>query len=252
MILRRIRAHVEAENWFAVFLDFAIVVLGVFIGIQVANWNTAQQDRRDERATLEALHAQVLEAEALTLRRLDLRMATIRDHGRATDVLFGLAPDRALSEVECAVLAVPTTYIGRMDLPALERLQASGRIGVISDRALGDALARLIQRREALEIFLATARRPFNLMQRHSGVFEARSVLYDSLTREDPEREFEVRCDIGEIRTDPDLMNAVALNADVLDGYLRDGLRPWAEQFRTVHAELDRVLGIDHSEASTP
>ncbi|GLQ21681.1 hypothetical protein ACFFUB_09345 [Algimonas porphyrae] len=44
MILRRIRVHVEAENWFAVFLDFAIVVIGVFIGIQVANWNTARAD----------------------------------------------------------------------------------------------------------------------------------------------------------------------------------------------------------------
>ncbi|MEX6632513.1 hypothetical protein [Hyphococcus lacteus] len=43
MILRRITEHVKAQNWFAVFLDFIIVVVGVFIGIQVANWNDAQQ-----------------------------------------------------------------------------------------------------------------------------------------------------------------------------------------------------------------
>ncbi len=42
MILRRVMAHVEAQNWTAVALDFVIVVVGVFIGIQVANWNAAR------------------------------------------------------------------------------------------------------------------------------------------------------------------------------------------------------------------
>ena len=42
MIFRRIKAHIEKENWFAVFIDFLIVVVGVFIGIQVANWNDAR------------------------------------------------------------------------------------------------------------------------------------------------------------------------------------------------------------------
>ena len=37
MIFRRIKSHIEKENWFAVFIDLCIVVIGVFIGIQVAN-----------------------------------------------------------------------------------------------------------------------------------------------------------------------------------------------------------------------
>lgn len=39
MIFRSVKAHIEKENWFAVGVDFFIVVVGVFIGIQVANWN---------------------------------------------------------------------------------------------------------------------------------------------------------------------------------------------------------------------
>lgn len=42
MLFRRIKAHVEKENWFAVGVDFCIVVVGVFIGLQVANWNEAR------------------------------------------------------------------------------------------------------------------------------------------------------------------------------------------------------------------
>ena len=39
MLLRRITKHVSDQNWFAVFIDFLIVVVGVFIGIQIGDWN---------------------------------------------------------------------------------------------------------------------------------------------------------------------------------------------------------------------
>lgn len=39
MVIRRIRQHVTEHNWFAVAIDLAIVVAGVFLGIQVNNWN---------------------------------------------------------------------------------------------------------------------------------------------------------------------------------------------------------------------
>ena len=46
MLLRRVIEHVKAQNWTAVALDFVIVVVGVFIGIQVANWNAARAERK--------------------------------------------------------------------------------------------------------------------------------------------------------------------------------------------------------------
>jgi len=39
MLARRIREHISAHNWFAVSVDLVIVVLGVFLGTQVSNWN---------------------------------------------------------------------------------------------------------------------------------------------------------------------------------------------------------------------
>ena len=49
MILRRVGEHAKAQNWIAAALDFFIVVIGVFIGIEVANWNQTRQDRQEER-----------------------------------------------------------------------------------------------------------------------------------------------------------------------------------------------------------
>ena len=55
MLLRRITEHVKAQNWTAVALDFVIVVVGVYLGIQVNNWNEARAEARREAVYLAAL-----------------------------------------------------------------------------------------------------------------------------------------------------------------------------------------------------
>ncbi len=62
MFLRRITQHVRDQNWLAVGIDFLIVVVGVFIGIQVANWN-AERQAQDRRAMVtQALLADLKDA----------------------------------------------------------------------------------------------------------------------------------------------------------------------------------------------
>jgi hypothetical protein len=48
MILRRLSENLRAQNWTAIAIEFVIVVLGVFIGTQVSNWN---QERLEKQAT---------------------------------------------------------------------------------------------------------------------------------------------------------------------------------------------------------
>lgn len=50
MILRRLAQAVRRQDWFTVVIEFVIVVFGVFIGLQVDNWNGARADaaRRDQ------------------------------------------------------------------------------------------------------------------------------------------------------------------------------------------------------------
>jgi len=45
MILHRLISHMKGQHWTAVFIDFVIVVVGVFIGLQVNNWNQARIKR---------------------------------------------------------------------------------------------------------------------------------------------------------------------------------------------------------------
>ena len=49
MVIRRIREHVTTHNWFAVAVDVVIVLLGVFLGTQMSNWNEGRLEAKQGR-----------------------------------------------------------------------------------------------------------------------------------------------------------------------------------------------------------
>lgn len=59
MLLRSITKHVQEQNWYAIGIDFFIVVVGVFIGMQVANWNDVQTFKEKETYLLMELKREI-------------------------------------------------------------------------------------------------------------------------------------------------------------------------------------------------
>lgn len=59
MILRRLSKHVKSENWFAVLLDFLIVVLGVLLGLQAQQWLGTRNAAKDYNAAMARLHVEI-------------------------------------------------------------------------------------------------------------------------------------------------------------------------------------------------
>ncbi|GJL91355.1 hypothetical protein [Hyphococcus sp.] len=55
MILRRVIAHFKKQEWTAIALDFVIVVVGVFVGLQVNNWNAKQADAQRGKVFVQRL-----------------------------------------------------------------------------------------------------------------------------------------------------------------------------------------------------
>ena len=56
MILQRLATSIRKQDWFTVVIETLIVVLGVYLGIQLGNWNTAQQHSAKEAIILTQLH----------------------------------------------------------------------------------------------------------------------------------------------------------------------------------------------------
>ena len=55
MILKRLANAIRAQDWFAVSIEFVIVVAGIFVGLQADQWAQESKDRRQEQAALEHL-----------------------------------------------------------------------------------------------------------------------------------------------------------------------------------------------------
>jgi len=71
MILRRITEHVKTQNWFAVGLDFLIVVVGVFVGLQVQQWSTERTAKAHEIMLLGELRTELESSINVTTGRVD-------------------------------------------------------------------------------------------------------------------------------------------------------------------------------------
>lgn len=172
MILRRVIQHVRAQSWTAIGIDFLIVVLGVFIGLQVSNWNDAQRERVSESHYLAALSADIgKDAE---------RIAAVRAADEARIAAINYTLDKALGEkppesvrfpynddfisqampvVDFPSVAPPPesnrdllwsivnmTRIVTKNSAAYDALVASGDIDQLHDEALIDALRAYYER----------------------------------------------------------------------------------------------------------
>lgn len=81
MLLRRVIEHVRKQEWTAIAIDFVIVVVAVFIGIQAANWNEARADQSRARGYLERIHTD-LEADLANYQNRIRFWSAVSGYGR--------------------------------------------------------------------------------------------------------------------------------------------------------------------------
>ena len=135
MILRRLTTAFRKQDWFTVAVETLIVVLGVFLGLQVNNWNEARQDRAraavyTERLTAE-LHAELEYANAL----LEYNIVTSRA-GEAA--YLGLSEQAAMDDETILINAYRASQYNWYERrrAAFDEIVASGSLALITDVGL--------------------------------------------------------------------------------------------------------------------
>lgn len=123
MLLRRITKHVRDQNWFAVGLDFFIVVAGVLLAIQVSNWNERGANQREYQQALKRLEAEITDNLAI-IEREDLLIGKTVNIARAgLDALIACTGGAEAVAKTNAALAEARGSIGiQFQFPALREL----------------------------------------------------------------------------------------------------------------------------------
>jgi len=139
---RRVIEHVKAQNWTAVALDFAIVVVGILIAFQITKWNEARSERSRALEYLSRIRADLVTDIAELDRRKTfwtavtqsgyaaIRYADTGDTGGATrwDILRRFLD----ASQSWQFTFVDSTYV---------ELRSAGELRLIGDPELRNALA---------------------------------------------------------------------------------------------------------------
>lgn len=135
MILRRVIQHFREQEWTAIAIDFLIVVFGVFIGLQVSNWNDNRETHRraeefSERLT-EDLRYEAWSYEYLIDYNKDVRSA-------ARTALNSLSGKTVLSDEQFLINVYRATQYKYNDRSraTFDELISTGDIGLIEDDTL--------------------------------------------------------------------------------------------------------------------
>lgn len=144
MILRRVIEHVKAQNWTAVVLDFVIVVVGVFIGIQVSNWNEKRQQQNLEIYYLERLHEEILRSRDDAADTLKF----VEHSGEEATFILQALESCMLPPTDRDRFASALYLLGKLSQPilidtTLEEMKATGRLVVLTNRELIKSLLEL-------------------------------------------------------------------------------------------------------------
>ena len=142
MMLRRVIEHVKHQQWTAIGIDFIIVVIGVFVGIQVSNWNQARVT--DQQAAVFTAHLKE------DLREENWGYQLMIEYGRdvvkhaeiAVGALDGTVP--VSDEVLLVSAYRATQYKNKPRRRATyDELLSTGALGLIADRSLRDTAMRV-------------------------------------------------------------------------------------------------------------
>jgi len=244
MILRRITAHFRKQEWTAIAIDFVIVVAGVFVGIQVANWNTDRQNRELADGYMRRLHHEVEDliakgAEAAqTSDEINRRLHEVQEYMNAR---AGEAPTPGSQH--CGAIGRSHIYARGIILPpTLGELLATGRVLLIDDESLRTAIASFAQAiteigqlRDDIQIDRLTLARKYPDLIKLSAEEWNLSV-----------------CRFDEMRGRDDFRNDLADNTARFDAFAKEVLAEQRRLQQELHAQLDRRLDIEHESAATP
>ncbi|EED31533.1 conserved hypothetical protein [gamma proteobacterium NOR5-3] len=241
MILRSLTKHVKDQNWFAVGLDFAIVVIGVFIGIQVANWNEERRNRLEEIVLVERIRVDFDRIEEDSNRALAFHnemTSNLRTLLRS--LRAGTLANDDVAGVERALLLGIAFQTSADTAGSFRELISSGKANILSDRTL---LTELVDYEDYLERF-EFAKEYYHALA--LGATEAYTSAFDyEADLQFTAQTFKVGSDVGAsliydfetLTADPEFENAVEQLLFTHSGYTL-----WRERVSERIAKIQQLL----------
>ncbi len=129
MRLRRIGENFRDQNWFAVAIDFVILVVGVFVGLQVSNWNANLADAasyRDAMARLGEESSEIIQSSANTSAFIQSQLVVVQTAIAALETCQ--TGDEAKASIDRGLNSIRSSLGGDGQSDALDLLVTDERL----------------------------------------------------------------------------------------------------------------------------
>jgi hypothetical protein len=186
MILQNLSRAIREQNYYAVALEFVIVIAGVVIGFQIQGWAVMQADRRTEARLLERLHQEVQGLLAIQSAETGVHQPRAEILVDVHALLFDAAPERMLTDTECRMIGISHWLPAPTDeLPVLEEMISTGRSDLISSERIRVSLREFaIVRDRARRQYAEAVNELFRLTPRHpEAIWYVRTALVEGQTQ---------------------------------------------------------------------
>ena len=132
---RRIMEHIRKLGWPAIGIELVIVIVGVFFGMQVSNWNVEREARQRGAMFAERLKADLREEAWYYQLQIEYSRDVLANAERAVDALSGRSNDSNETLLISAYRA--TQYKQRARRRATyDELVSTGTLGLIKSQTL--------------------------------------------------------------------------------------------------------------------
>ena len=139
---RRLASSLRERDWTGVVIEVLIVIVGVFLGLQAANWNQVRQDRDEERR----YYSQIIVDLRRDLTSLEGAERRSQRHDRAAENVLAALENPTPANALSPGLAQDVHLAGFIFLPSASRrtydeLISTGNLGLLRNGAAKDAIA---------------------------------------------------------------------------------------------------------------
>lgn len=240
MLLRRVIQHVADQNWVAVFIDFLIVVLGIFVGLQVQSWSVKQSELNQERIYLERTLSDVDRSISVNEYVIDFNSRPIDDIWLVYQSLKNCQlPESQRNQFANGLSNIgkfiPTSYL----MGSTKEMQSAGHFGLIRNLSIRDLINQLADRLEYEQnLYPSISARigpSMAYMDQQSAISKHTFGVGQQVAWGEIELDFEALCQ------DRKYLGALSMSRDIRELYLRHNATALALFQKTKLALIDEL-----------
>ncbi|PKG96828.1 hypothetical protein [Paraglaciecola sp. MB-3u-78] len=145
MLLKNVIKDIQRHNWFAVFLDFAVVVIGILVAMQLADW---EENKNESKITEEytLLLMEDLKADQRSAKNAENYYFQVQQFGKNALTLWANSQGLSPEQLVVSFYQASNIFANNSTSGTYDSLASTGRLGLIGGPQLASTLSNYYAR----------------------------------------------------------------------------------------------------------